>query len=208
MIPALMAARPLIKYGVLVGVPIALFLIAFTWGYFKGDANGEERILAQWDAANAQLAKEANKQLLDVRAMEAQLADEKAKNEQIVAQQNALIKRKVMEYAKSHPAVPLSLQFRAVYDDLRRMSNEAGDELPATNSRPGTSEVPSGEIRTPTVGVVSTPDPEELSITTDDLYQAVVHGYEMLGLCKEDFSHFDRWNENRERIELKRLTQP
>lgn len=207
MIPALMAARPLIKYGVLVGVPIAICVAVYMWGYSRGDANGEERILAQWDAANAQLAKEANKQLLDVRAMEAQLADEKAKNEQIVAQQNALIKRKVMEYAKSHPAVPLSLQFRSVYDDLRRMSNETGNHLTTADSRPGGEEIPRGEIRTPAAGVVSTPDAEDDTITTDTLYQAVVHTYEILGMCKSDYEDFSKWNDGREAIELKRLVQ-
>ncbi len=205
MFPALLAARPLIKYGILIGAPVAILFTSHTYVFFKGDTRGEARALAKWDAANAKLAKEADRQILDVRAMEAQLADEKAKNAQILAQQNALIKRKVMEYAKSHPAMPLSLQFRAVYDDLRRVSNAAGNELSAADSGTGRAEVPGGEVRTPSAGVVPAPDSEDDTVTTDTLYQAVIHTYEILGLCKEDYDKLDKWNDGRELIELRRL---
>ena len=203
MVPAIMAARPLIKYGILIGVPLLLLTISHTWVFFKGDTRGEKRILAQWDVANAKLAKESNKQLLDVQAMEARLADEQAKNAKILAEQTALVKRKVQEYAKSKPATPLSAQFRAVYDDLRGMSNQAGDGLPSPNSGPGGDQVPSGEVRTPPAGVVSSAD--EDPITTDALYQAVVHTYETLADCKADYQEFSAWNDGREQIELDRL---
>lgn len=204
MFPALMAARPLIKYGILIGVPLAILLASHTYVFFKGDSRGEKRILAQWDVANAKLAKESNKQLLDVQAMEARLADEQAKNAKILAEQAALVKRKVQEYAKSKPAIPLSAQFRAVYDDLRGMSNQAGDGVPSPNSGPGGDQVPSGEVRSPPAGVVPPAD-ETDPVTTDALYQAVVHTHEILRECKTDYQRFDQWNEGREQIELDRL---
>lgn len=204
MLPALMAARPLIKYGILIGVPLAILLASHTYIFFKGDARGEKRILTQWDAANAKAAKESNRQILAVQALEVKLAEEQARNERVLAEQSATIKRKVMEYAKSKPSVPLSPGLVSVYDDLRRVSNQAGDRLPAADPSSASPEVPSGEVRSPPAGVVPPAD-ETDPVTTDALYQAVVHTHEILRECKTDYQRFDQWNEGREQIELDRL---
>lgn len=204
MLAGIMVARPLIKYGILVGVPVALLIASHTYVFFKGDARGEKRILAQWDEANDRQLKESSRQVLAVQAMEARLAEAQAKNEKILAEQSALIKRKVMEYAKSKPSVPLSPGLVSVYDDLRRVSNEAGNSLPASDPGPASLEVSGGEIRTPPIGVLPSPD-ETDPVTTDALYQAVVHTHEILRECKMDYQKFDQWNEGREQIELDRL---
>lgn len=209
MIPALMAARPLIKYGVIVGLPLLLLTASHWYAWSKGDTNGEKRILAQWDAANAKVMKESNKQLIDVREMEARLADEKAKDAQIIAKQKAELKRKAEEYAKSKPPMVLSLRFAQLWDELISVPNAAGKSLSTADSRSGGIEVSRGEIRTAAAPVVPIPqeDGTVVELTTDELQQAVIHTHEVLADCKTDYNRFSDWNNGREQIELKRLIQ-
>lgn len=207
MIPALMAAPPAIKYGFLIGVPVILLTASHWYAWSKGDTNGEQRILAQWDAANAKVMKESNKQLIDVREMEARLADEKAKDAQIIAKQKAELKRKAEEYAKSKPPMVLSLRFTQLWDELISVPNAAGKSLSAADSRSGGIQVSSGEVRAASAPVVPFPqeDGSVVELTTDELQQAVIHTHDVLADCKGDYSQFSHWNHERETIELNRL---
>lgn len=209
MIPALMAARPLIKYGVIVGLPLLLLTASHWYAWSKGDTNGEKRILAQWDAANAKVMKESNKQLIDVREMEARLADEKAKDAQIIAKQKAELKRKAEEYAKSKPPMVLSLRFAQLWDELISVPNAAGKSLSTADPRSGGIQVSSGEVRAAAAPLVPIPqeDGTVVELTTDELQQAVIHTHDVLAECKGDYNQFSVWNDGRERIELKRLAQ-
>lgn len=209
MFPALMAARPLIKYGVIVGLPLLLLTASHWYAWSKGDTNGEKRILAQWDAANAKVMKESNKQLLDVRELEMRLADQKAKDDQIIAKQKAELKRKAEEYAKSKPPIVLPLRFTQLWDELIRVPNSAGKSLPASDSRSGGIEVSRGEVRAASAPVVPFPqeDGSVVELTTDELQQAVIHTHDVLAECKGDYNQFSVWNDGRERVELKRLAQ-
>ena len=203
MLPALLAAKPLIKYGVMIGVPVAAFLLGLTIGHFRGEAE----VYEEWDASNAQQAAKNVQEVVkaDVMASEVGKIHEQATQE--LKQKETAIKRKAAQYAKSKPDIPLSPVFVDLYDELRRMSNEAGRRVPSTDPGAGAPEVPSGEVRTATAQVVQvqTDDGEIIELTTEELYQAVTDAFVKLGEAKKDYSGFDQWNEGREQLELDRL---
>lgn len=206
MFPALMAARPLIKYGILIGVPVLILICSHWYAYSSGDENGADRVQSKWNASIQKQAEEAVQQTVKADAMEAQVYQQKEEAGRVIEEKAKAIKRKVADHAKATPAIPLSPEFVRMYDELRQLPNEAGRHLPTD---PGTSgpEVSSGEVRsaTPQLVQVEGEDGEIVELTTDELYQAVTDAFEKLAEVKKDYKGFSDWNDGRERIELERV---
>lgn len=194
------------RIGVIAGI-VALIAGSYTAAYFSGKSEGKKEVRAEWDAAIAQQAAETNRQIVQVHEMETILAQVAAQRDQLRQQEAEQIKRKVDQHAKSKPARPLSPEFVRLYDDLRRVPNQAGDRVPTADPGAGASEVPRGEVRpSPSQLVqVAGEDGETIELTTDELYQAITGAYVKLGLAKDDYAEFSSWNDGREKIELERV---
>jgi len=207
MIPALMAARPLIKYGILIGVPVALFLAWSTYLYFKGYGSGKETAEAECQATLATQLNEMARQVVEAKQMESQVVREHAEQARLIQQQADALRKKVADDAKHSGSIPLSRRTLDRYDELRRMSNAAAPRVSPADLGAGTSEVSPGEVRTPPAQLVQvdTDTGESLELTTEELKQAVIGGYEKLAGCKNDYASLSMWNDRREQLEIGRM---
>ena len=207
MVPALMAARPLIKYGVIIGVPLLILSISHTTVYFTGVSNGEASVHEEWDAAIAKASASAVREVVKADAMAAVIVKAADAAERDIRGSAEIIKRKAAAHAKTKPPIPLSPGVVHRYDELRRMSNEAGLRVPAADPGAGTPSIPSGEVRTPAAQLIQieTDDGELVELTTEELEQAVIGSHEMLALVKKDYRFFSAWNDGREKQELERI---
>jgi len=195
-------ASPLVKWGSIAGAVV--LLVAFTnwktYDYMRTQCEQSKL------AALAEQAQEMAKQTVAASQMGSQVAKATEQSGRVIEQQATVIKRKVASHAKAKPAIPLSPEFVRLYDELRRVPNEAGHTLPA-DSGAGRPEVSRGEVRAPTPQLVQVDvaDGESIELTTDELYQAVMDAYEKLAEVKNDYRGFSEWNDGRERIELERM---
>lgn len=203
MLPALMAAKPLVRYGVMIGVPVAIFLAWSTFIYFKGYGNGKA---TAEEACQATLAKQLNemaRQVVEAKQMENAVVRQHAESARKIEEEFQTFKQKVAHDAQTQKAIPLSRHTIDRYDELRRMSNAAAPRVPSADSGPGTPEVQPGAVRTPPTQLIQVegPDGESVELTTDELKQAVTDGFKALAKCKNDYSGFNWWNVEREKIE-------
>lgn len=206
MIPALMAAKPLVRYGIMIGVPVAIFLAWSTYIYFKGYGNG--KVKAE-EACQATLAKQLNemaRQVVEAKQMENAIVRQHAESARQIENEFQVFKQKVA-HEQTRKAIPLSRNTIDRFDQLRRMSNASAPRVSSADPSPGTPEVQPGAVRTPTVERVPVegPDGESAELTTDELKQAVIDGYAKLAGCKNDYANFSTWNDGREQIEIRRM---
>lgn len=202
MFPALMAAQPLIRYGVLIGVPVLLAGLLFGWGYVKGRAD----MKATWDAAIAEQAQENAKHVVQAEAMEAQVIRKTDGQERQIQEQV----RQIEKEARPHVTrKPISRTVERVYDRLVELSNEAGRGVSSPDPGSGKPEVSRGTVAAETAARVSVPaeDGASVELTTEELLQAAVDFAEKYALLKNAYQGFSTWNDGREALELSRLNQ-
>jgi hypothetical protein len=97
MLPALMAARPLIKYGVLAGIVVFVLAGLFGWGYLEGRADMKE----QWDAAIAAQAATSMHEMAVLQTARQKTMAERAVVEQNLNQKIQTLQRKLVAYGKT-----------------------------------------------------------------------------------------------------------
>ena len=200
MLPALMAAKPLIKYGVLVGVPLLVLTISHTTVYFKGKA----ACAREQDAIIAQASMEAMKESVKADTMEAVIVKANDQAERVIEAKAEQVKKEVVHHARKNPK-PLAAATIAIYDQLVSLPNEAGRSLPTPDPRAGTSEVSRGGLAVETITAIQDEDGNRIELTTEELAQAAVDFAEKYALMKNAYKGLSDWNEGRERLELERL---
>ena len=141
MLPALMAAKPLIKYGAMVGVPLLILTISHTTVYFKGKA----ACAREQDAIIAQASMEAMKESVKADAMESAVVKENDQAERVIEAKAEQVKKEVVHHARKNPK-PLAAATIAIYDRLVSLPNEAGRSVPSTDPSAGTSEISRGRV--------------------------------------------------------------
>lgn len=204
MIPAMLAAKPLIKYGLLIGVPVLLLTMSHTWMYWSGKHQGQKEVRVEWDAALARQAKESARQVVAAQAMASAVVNEAAQEQRMIAAQAKHIKREVVHNARQDPK-PLSAAVVSLYDRLISVPNETSDRLPPSDLRPGTPEVPRGGLAAPTIAALQDEDGNPIELTTEELAQAAVDFAEKYALMKSAYKGLSDWNDGRERIETQRV---
>ena len=201
MLPALLAAKPLIKYGVLIGVPLLLLTISHTTVYFKGKA----ACAREQDALIAQASMQAMKESVKANAMESAIVKANDQAERVIEAKAEEVKKEVVRYAKKDPKI-LRAATVAIYDRLVSLPNEAGRSVPPTDHGTGTPEVPRGGLAAQTVAGLQDENGQAVELTTEELAQAAVDFAEKYALMKNAYKGLSDWNDGRERLELERLS--
>lgn len=206
MLPALMAAKPLFRYGITIGVPVAIFLAWSGFIYYKGYGSGKAKAEEACQATLAKQLNEMSRQVVEAKQMENAVVRQHAESARQIENEFQAFKQKVA-HDQTHKAIPLSRNTIDRFDELRRMSNAAASRVPSADSSTGTPEVQPGAVRTPTAERIQIegPDGESAELTTDELKQAVIDGYTKLAGCKNDYANFSTWNDGREQIEIGRM---
>ena len=201
MLPALMAAKPLIKYGVMIGVPLLILSYSHTKVYFAGKA----AVYEEWDTANAEKAAQNVHEVVKAEAMESKVVKEYDAAERVIQAYAEQVKKEVVDHAKQNKR-PLSAAVVTIYDRLISVPNKAGISVPSPDPGTGASEVPRGGVAVetpPRVQVDTNGDTVEL--TTEELVQAAVDFAEKYALMKNAYKGLSEWNDGREQLELDRL---
>lgn len=202
MLPALMAAEPLVKYGVMVCVPLLILTISHTTVYFKGKA----ACAREQDALIAQASMEAMRESVKADAMEAVIVKANDHAERVIEVKAEIIKKEVTHHARKNPK-PLAAATVAIYDRLVSLPNEAGRSVPSADSSAGSSEVPRGGLAVETAHGIQDENGNIIELTTEELAQAAVDFAEKYALMKNAYKGLSDWNDGRERLELERLTK-
>lgn len=201
MLPALMAAKPLVKYGVMAGV--AVLLVGSIWGH--GYFTGKKVVHEEWDAAIATASAQAIHESVKADAMESAVVKANDQAERVIEAKAEQVKKEVVHHARKNPK-PLAATTIAIYDKLVSLPNEAGHSVSASNPGAGTPEVPRGGLAAQTVAGVQDENGQAVELTTEELAQAAVDFAEKYAKLKERYASFNDWNEGRERLELERLS--
>jgi hypothetical protein len=202
MLPALMAAKPLIKYGVLIGVPVLILTISHTTVYFKGKA----ACAREQDALIAEASMEAMKESVKADAMEAKVVKENDQAERVIEAKAEQVKKEVVHHARKNPK-PLAAATIAIYDRLVSLPNEAGRSVPAPDSSAGAPEVPRAGLAAQTTTALQDENGNAVELTTEELAQAAVDFAKKYALMKNAYKGLSDWNDGREQLELERLTK-
>lgn len=140
MIPALLAAKPLIKYGVLIGVPIVILIASHTTVYLKGKAATKQ----EWNASIAEQAAESARQVIKLTDNAQQAVTVQAKEERRVREVIRYIDREVVKYVEQTPApCVLDARFVRLWDGVGRMLDDQ-NRVSDPDSGPGASDVRRG----------------------------------------------------------------
>ena len=201
MLPALMAAKPLVKYGVLAGA--AILLVGSIWGH--GYFTGKKAVHEEWDAAIATASAQAMRESVKADAMESAVVKENDQAERVIEVKAEIIKKEVVHHARKNPK-PLATATIAIYNRLVSLPNEAGRSVPSTDPRAGAPEVPRAGLAAQTVAGIQDENGQAVGLTTEELAQAAVDFAEKYALMKNAYKGLSDWNDGRERIELERLS--
>lgn len=200
MLPALLAAKPLIKYGVMAGV--AVLLVGSIWGH--GYFTGKKVVHKEWDSAIAQASAEAIHESVKASAMESAVVKANDQEERVIEVKAEQVKKEVVHHARKNPK-PLAAATMAIYDRLISLPNEAGRSVPPADSGTGASDVSRGGLAAQTVAGIQDENGNTIELTTEELAQAAVDFAEKYALMKNAYKGLSDWNDGRERLELERL---
>lgn len=195
-----MAAKPLIKYGVMGGV--AFLLVGSIWGH--GYATGKKVVHKEWNASIAAASAQAVHESVKADAMESAVVKANDQAERVIEAKAETIKKEVVHHAKKDPK-PLSAATVAIYDRLISLPNEAGGGVSRADPGAGTPEVPRGGLAVETTTRIQDEDGNDIELTTEELAQAAVDFAEKYALMKNAYKGLSDWNDGRERIELERM---
>lgn len=202
MFPALLAARPLIKYGIMIGVPLLILTISHTTVYFKGKAACQR----EQDAIIAQASMDAMRESVKADAMESVVVKRNDQADRAIDVKAETNKKEVASHAKANRK-PIGPATVAIYDRLVSLPNEAGRSLPSPDLSPGASEISGGRVETEAVARVQDEEGNTIELTTEELELAAADWSKLYAKMKNKYSGFSEWNDGRERLELERLTK-
>jgi hypothetical protein len=137
MIPAVLAAqfaKPLVKWGAIIGGIVLVFGI----GHVRGCAVGEDNIQTKWDAAIAKQAQESALQVIAEAKMSNEVLKEHAEAEREAESRMAPIEREVIRYVQA-PDKPCSVdpEFVRLFDELSRLPGSSTDSVSAPDASAG-----------------------------------------------------------------------
>jgi len=197
MLPALVALRPALKYGLMVGIPVALF----GGGYVTGCTNGERNVHQEWDASIAMQAAKVGPEVIKAQAMESAVVKQVDVRQRDIRQRTNSMRNRKVAHDKTIVLSPATVR---LHDELRGLSEQTGDRLSDTDPRAGTSQVPPGGMGSAVAEVVQGDDGDAIELTHEELRQAVIDFYERYALLRNQYRGFSEWNDGRERLEKAR----
>lgn len=180
MIPAVLAAqfaKPLVKWGAIIGGIVLLLTVFGVWCYAKGKAH----VQTAWDAS---IAKQAQESALQVIA-EAQMSNEVLKEHGELTREAESklepIEREVIRYVQT-PTQPCSVdpEFVRLFDELSRL--------------PGSSDL---SVSAPDASAGESVEPPGTGITTTELLQAYYTAIDELMFLWIDYSALVQWERGR-----------
>lgn len=193
-------ASPLVKWGTVAGVVVALMVCTWwtTYDYMR-TACEEERV--RMVAAHAE---EAAKMAVRAHQMGSVAVQDSQQAERVIADKMDEVKKEVVAYAKKNPK-PLSTATVAIYDRLVSVPNETALSVPAADSGSGGVEVPRGGVAAETSAVLRDEEGNDVGLTTEELAQAATDFAEKYARMKERYKALSDWNDDREHLEIERL---
>lgn len=180
MIPAVLAAqfaKPLVKWGAIVGGIVLLLTIYGVWCYAKGKAAVQQ----QWDASIAQQARESALQVIAEAKMSSDVLGKHAEAERDAEARIEQIEREVIRYVQA-PDKPCSVdpEFVRLFDELSRLPGLAPDRLSAPDASAG-----------------EPVESKSTGITTTELLQAYYAAIDELMFLWIDYSALVQWERGR-----------
>lgn len=180
MIPAVLAAqfaKPLVKWGAIIG-GIVLLLVAI---WFHGRSSGVAACEQERDAAIAQQSRESALQVIAEAQMSNEVLKAHAEQERDAEARLEPIEREVIRYVQA-PDKPCSVdhEFVRLFDELSRLPSLATDRLSAPDASAGEP------VEPPTTG-----------ITTTELLQAYYAAIDELMFLWIDYSALVQWERGR-----------
>jgi hypothetical protein len=198
MLPALMALKPAIKYGVPVAILVALIGGTNTCSYVKG-----KRVVQQaWDASIAQQAAQSVREVVKAQAMESEVVRESDVRERDIKRKVDTIRKKVLR--DPHKTITLSPATVRLHDELRSLSNKTDDRVPAADPGTGSPEILRGGLGSATTEVLQVEDGEFVELTMEELKQAATDYFEKYALLRNNYRGLSEWNDGREALEKAR----
>lgn len=180
MIPAVLAAqfaKPLVKWGAIVGGIVLLLAVYGVWCYAKGKA----AVKQEWDASIAQQARESALQVIAEAQMSNDVLKAHADQERDAEARIEPIEREVIRYVQA-PDKPCSVdpEFVRLFDELSRLPGADPERLSAPDASPG-----------------EPVEPPATGITTTELLQAYYAAIDELMFLWIDYEALVQWERGR-----------
>lgn len=179
MIPILAAqfAKPLVKWGAIVG-GIVLLLLAV---WLHGRSSGKKVVQMAWDASIAQQAQQSAAQVIAEAQMSNEALKRHAEHEREAEARIEPIEREVIRYVQA-PDKPCSVdpEFVRLFDELSRLPGADTERLSAPDASAGESV-----------------EQESTGITTTELLQAYYAAIDELMFIWIDYSALVQWERGR-----------
>lgn len=180
MIPAVLAAqlaKPLVKWGVIVGAVV--LLLGSVW--LHGRSSGKAVVQQRWDAAVAQQAIETSRQIIAEAQMSNTVLKDHATAVRDAEARAEVIEREVVKYVQA-PAKPCVVdpEFERLFDALSRLPEPAADPVPAADA-----------------GAGEPAEPQETGVTTTEVVQAYYRAIDELTFLWLDYAALVEWERGR-----------
>ena len=195
-------ASPLVKWGTVAGIVVAL-MVATWWKTYDSmrSACEEEKIAAIQASVEAERTN-GHAQLLAERELNKQVfeaGERKAAEIQAVLDDT---RKKARKYAHVTMQVPVDLLH--VHDRYAGMSVGSSDHPAGTDPSASRPQVPSGPLSAQTDQRVSVELGElgTVEMTVENAVNMLTDVYDTLRRVEKDYAKFSRWNDGREDIEL------
>jgi len=180
MIPAVLAAqfaKPLVKWGAIIGGIVLLLLSV----WIHGRSSGKKVVQLAWDASIAQQAKESAAAVLAEAKMSSDVLKAHAEHEREAEARIEPIEREVIRYVQA-PDKPCSVdpEFVRLFDELSRLPGADTERLSAPDASAG-----------------EPVEPASTGITTTELLQAYYAAIDELMFLWIDYSALVQWERGR-----------
>ena len=207
MIPAFLAAplaKPLVKWGIVGGVLVAAILSIWLHGFFTC----KRAMQREYAEAVVQQAAESTRHTVQAQDMESKIVQDIAAAERTIHRKARVIRKKVSTYGHAKQTVTISAPFVSLHDELRGLSGQASSRVSSADPGPGSPEVSSGGVGPASpegLSIDSHDGSEAVTLTGDELAQAVMDMYEKYALMRNSYKGLSEWNDGREKLERARF---
>lgn len=180
MIPAILAAqfaKPLVKWGAIVGGTALLLLAVWLHGRHAGKAVVQQA----WDEAIAHQVQETSAQIIAEAKMSSDVLKQHAAEVREAEAATNAIEREVIRYVQA-PDKPCSVdpEFVRLFDELSRLPESTADRVPAPDAGPG-----------------EPAEQTDAGITTTEVLQAYYRAVDELTFLWLDYSALVQWERGR-----------
>jgi hypothetical protein len=190
MIPAVLAvqfAKPLVKWGAIIGGIVLLLAVYGVWCYAKGKATVKQ----EWDAAISRQAQESALQVIAEAKMSNEVLKDHAEDVRDAESRIEPIEREVIRYVQA-PDKPCSVdpEFVRLFDELSRLPGSDTDRLSAANASAG-----------------EPAEPPATGITTTELLQAYYAAIDELMFLWLDYRALVQWERGRYAVQQAQMKE-